>query len=390
MILKDLITVSTNHLILSIVINKLKNEKYEYDLELENKNLLASPIHGDKDFYFDNLKDSGPIITQNTLFMASSGCFRDSSTIVNKNMNSITGLGQSKIIQNDTLYDYSNGNKFFDNSIINNINSGITMTSLAPNIGEHILTNSSMENAQNANSNNVDQSQSANVNIFGESTIQKSTNEPPVEKNINKNNIKLVDKESKDIINPNASIPNNPNLIPTSVNPKKSISLTETKKENVPQSSTKEEITFENAKYLKHDIPNGNRRRSARKFIEQSEKAGTNFITIPKKEESTSSLNTNNIPKNTNTNNSNKYIHQSRRGKQSTLNHDTMSVKEPEHKQNPAIHLSKLLEGEVVVTNSPFNTNKKNPSSGFLFGMESRRGHNLNSNLMKNNVKPKK
>ena len=187
MILKDLITVSTNHLILSIVINKLKNEKYEYDLELENKNLLASPIHGDKDFYFDNLKDSGPIITQNTLFMASSGCFRDSSTIVNKNMNSITGLGQSKIIQNDTLYDYSNGNKFFDNSIINNINSGITMTSLAPNIGEHILTNSSMENAQNANSNNVDQSQSANVNIFGESTIQKSTNEPPVEKNINKN-----------------------------------------------------------------------------------------------------------------------------------------------------------------------------------------------------------
>ena len=52
MILKDLITVSTNHLILSIVINKLKNEKYEYDLELENKNLLASPIHGDKDFYF--------------------------------------------------------------------------------------------------------------------------------------------------------------------------------------------------------------------------------------------------------------------------------------------------------------------------------------------------
>ena len=102
------------------------------------------------------------------------------------------------------------------------------------------------------------------------------------------------------------------------------------------------------------------------------------------------SLNTNNIPKDTNTNNSNKYIHQSRRGKQSTLNHDTMSVKEPEHKQNPAIHLSKLLEGEVVVTNSPFNTNKKNPSSGFLFGMESRRGHNLNSNLMKNNVKKKK
>lgn len=401
MTLKDLITVSTNHLILSIVINKLKNEKYEYDLELENKNLLASPIHGDKDFYFDNLKDSGPIITQNTLFMASSGCFRDSSTIVNKNMNSITGLGQSKIVQNDTLYDYSNGNKFFDNSIINNINSGITMTSLAPNIGEHILTNSSMENAQNANSNNVDQSQSANVNIFGESTIQKSTTELPVEKNINKNNIKLVDKESKEIINPNASIPNNPNLIPTSVNPKKSISLTETKKENVP--STKEEMTFENAKYLKHDIPiTNNRRRSARKFIEQSEKAGINFITIPKKEdkEQISSVNQNNIPKQfpnnkfqfnnkdfTNSHPAIKDFH-SRRGKQNTINHDNNSNKEIEHKQNPPIHLSKLLENDIPIGNTPSNNNKKNTNNGFLFGMESRRGHNLNANLK--NTKNKK
>ena len=83
--------------------------------------------------------------------MGSSGCFKDSSTILNKNVANITGLAQSKIDnKNDTIYDYSNGKKFFDNSIINNINSGITMTSLAPNIGEHILTNSSMDNNQNS------------------------------------------------------------------------------------------------------------------------------------------------------------------------------------------------------------------------------------------------
>ena len=50
--------------------------------------------------------------------MGSSGCFKDSSTILNKNVANITGLGQSKIDnKNDTIYDYSNGKKFFDNSI---------------------------------------------------------------------------------------------------------------------------------------------------------------------------------------------------------------------------------------------------------------------------------
>ena len=49
--------------------------------------------------------------------MGSSGCFKDSSTILNKNVTNITGLGQSKIEnKNDTIYDYSNGKKFFDNS----------------------------------------------------------------------------------------------------------------------------------------------------------------------------------------------------------------------------------------------------------------------------------
>ena len=85
-----------------IVINKLKNEKYEVDLEIENnKHLFASPINAtcDKDFDFDAFKDSGPVNTQNTLFLGSSNDFGGSS-ILNKNITHITGSGQSK---NETL-----------------------------------------------------------------------------------------------------------------------------------------------------------------------------------------------------------------------------------------------------------------------------------------------
>lgn len=324
--------------------------------------------------------------------MGSSGCFKDSSTILNKNVTNITGLGQSKIDnKNDTIYDYSNGKKFFDNSIINNINSGITMTSLAPNIDEHILTNSSMDNNQNSSQGNgIDQS--SNVNIFADSTIQKNS------KGIDMN---CLDKDNHNINNKN--IMDNPHGTNT-ISVKKTINLTEVKKENTPSLiPKKDEMNFENAKYLKHDIPiTNNRRRSARKFIEQSEKAGINFITIPKKEdkEQISSVNQNNIPKQfpnnkfqfnnkdfTNSHPAIKDFH-SRRGKQNTINHDNNSNKEIEHKQNPPIHLSKLLENDIPIGNTPSNNNKKNTNNGFLFGMESRRGHNLNANLK--NTKNKK
>ena len=79
--------------------------------------------------------------TQNTLFLGSSNDFGGSS-ILNKNITHITGIGQSK---NETLYDYSNGKKFFDSSVVNNINAGMTMTSLAQG-GENLLTNMSNDN----------------------------------------------------------------------------------------------------------------------------------------------------------------------------------------------------------------------------------------------------
>lgn len=73
-------------------------------------------------------------MTQNTLFLGNSECFRESSSIMNKNLTQLTNIEPGK---NDTiLIDDSNGNKFFDNSIINNINSGLTMTSLIKSIFE--------------------------------------------------------------------------------------------------------------------------------------------------------------------------------------------------------------------------------------------------------------
>jgi hypothetical protein len=66
-------------------------------------------------------KDSRTIAS-NTLYLGNSNNFEASNSLLNKN---ITINNQNK---NETLYDYNN--KFFDNSIINNINSGITMTTL--------------------------------------------------------------------------------------------------------------------------------------------------------------------------------------------------------------------------------------------------------------------
>jgi len=45
-----------------------------------------------------------------------------------------------------------------------------------------------------------------------------------------------------------------------------------------------DEIDFEKAKPLKNNAIGNNKRRSARQFIEDSQKVGTDYMTIPKKE----------------------------------------------------------------------------------------------------------
>lgn len=77
-------------------------------------------------------------MTQNTLFLGNSECFRESSSILNKNLTQLTNIEPGKN-DNTVLLDDSNGNKFFNNSIINNINDGLTMTSLVKSIYELLL-----------------------------------------------------------------------------------------------------------------------------------------------------------------------------------------------------------------------------------------------------------
>ena len=335
------------------LINKLKNEKYEEDLEIEeNRNLITSPLNGDRDFDFDA---SGPTITQNTLFLGNSTVFKgDSSSIMNKNITHITGLDGNK---NDTICDYSNGKKIFDSSVINNINSGITMTSLIQNnnnSGDNILTNSSLENA----------------------------------------------------VNPMIS-----NILPINDNKNLLISTNNLSKiENVV-----DEIDFEKAKPLKNNAIGNNKRRSARQFIEDSQKVGTDYMTIPKKEKEKEKENNKvkekdkdkekdkNKDKDKDKNkekekekekdkdknkendiklplknkfdndfqfNGKPFNFQSRRTKQIPHNNE---------KQSKHINLKKLLEDipppEKKIVNS--NSNNNIIGGGYLFGMESRRHNNI-------------
>jgi serine/threonine protein kinase len=129
--------------------------KYDEDLEIStvnnNRNLISSPINGDRDFDFDAFRENAPTLTQNTLFLGNSTVFKgDSSSIMNKNITHITGINNNN--KNDTIIDY-NEKKIFDASVINNINSGITMTSIVQNNSnihdgnEQILT--SIENDGN-------------------------------------------------------------------------------------------------------------------------------------------------------------------------------------------------------------------------------------------------
>ena len=312
------------------LLNKLKNDKYDVDLEIDtgNRNLIASPLNGDRDFDFDAFRESGPTLTQNTLFLGNSTVFNgDSSSILNKNITHITGMNSNN--KNDTIIDY-NGKKIFDASDINNINSGISMTSIVQNnSNDHILTNTSMEN---------------DGNIL-----------PIDEKDFSTNNLSKIE---------------NPN----------------------------DEINFENAKPLKNIMIGNNKRRSARQFIEDSQKVGTDYMTIPKKDKEKENENVQNkqISKNKFENNDIKYKgkdfnFQSRRNKQPTHNINNNNENPKGKNQMKQIHLSKLLEEPSSDKKSNNNNNSNNNNiGGFLFGLESRRGHNNvqnNKNLPTKKVK---
>ena len=317
------------------LLNKLKNDKYDVDLEIDtgNRNLIASPLNGDRDFDFDAFRESGPTLTQNTLFLGNSTVFNgDSSTILNKNITHITGINNNN--KNDTIIDY-NGKKIFDASDINNINSGISMTSIVQNnsninnSNDHILTNTSMEN---------------DGNIL-----------PIDEKDFSTNNLSKIE---------------NPN----------------------------DEINFENAKPLKNIMIGNNKRRSARQFIEESQKVGTDYMTIPKKDKEKENENVQNkqIIKNKFENNDIKYKgkdfnFQSRRNKQPSHNNNNNNENPKGKNQMKQIHLSKLLEEPSSDKKSNNNNNSNNNNiGGFLFGLESRRGHNNvqnNKNLPTKKVK---
>ena len=317
------------------LINKLKNEKYEEDLEFNNDNknsIINSPMNIDKDFEFDP-----PTLTQNTLFLGNSTNFQgDQSSILNKNITHITGINNNSLIKNDggTLYDYT-GKKIFDNSTINNINGGITMTSIAQNnSNDHILTNSSVDN---------------NINI---STVN------------NNNNI-LPQDEIKEL------------MISTNIS-------------KIEPNNNDSEIfcNFDNAKILKPNINKNNRKFSARQFIENSQKDGTDFMNISKKGKENNNNNNNN--KNIKIQNKfdNKFKFENngfnfqRRGKQNiTFNPIIDSIN---NKKISANNLRNIIQ---IDNNNPNNNNSNNNSNGNnvisrteskksnkLFGMESRRG----------------
>ena len=310
------------------LINKLKNEKYEEDLEFNNDNknsIINSPMNIDKEFEFDP-----PTLTQNTLFLGNSTNFQgDQSSILNKNITHVTGMNNNSLIKNEgTLYDYT-GKKIFDNSTINNINSGITMTSIAQNnSNDHILTNSSVDN-------NIS---TANNNILPPDDIKElmiSTNISKIEPNNNDSEIFC---------------------------------------------------NFDNAKILKPSNKN-NRKFSARQFIENTQKDGTDFMNISKKGKENNNNNNKNI-KIPNKFDNNKFKFENngfnfqRRGKQNiTFNPIIDSI------NNKKISANNLRNMIQIENNNPNNNNNNNnvisrtesKKSNKLFGMESRRGKIINN-----------
>ena len=311
------------------LINKLKNEKYEEDLEFNNDNknsIINSPMNIDKEFEFDP-----PTLTQNTLFLGNSTNFQgDQSSILNKNITHVTGMNNNSLIKNEgTLYDYT-GKKIFDNSTINNINSGITMTSIAQNnSNDHILTNSSVDN-------NIS---TANNNILPPDDIKElmiSTNISKIEPNNNDSEIFC---------------------------------------------------NFDNAKILKPSNKN-NRKFSARQFIENSQKDGTDFMNISKKGKENNNNNNNKNIKIPNKFDNNKFKFENngfnfqRRGKQNiTFNPIIDSI------NNKKISANNLRNMIQIENNNPNNNNNNNnvisrtesKKSNKLFGMESRRGKIINN-----------
>ena len=311
------------------LINKLKNEKYEEDLEFNNDNknsIINSPMNIDKEFEFDP-----PTLTQNTLFLGNSTNFQgDQSSILNKNITHVTGMNNNSMIKNEgTLYDYT-GKKIFDNSTINNINSGITMTSIAQNnSNDHILTNSSVDN-------NIS---TANNNILPPDDIKElmiSTNISKIEPNNNDSEIFC---------------------------------------------------NFDNAKILKPSNKN-NRKFSARQFIENTQKDGTDFMNISKKGKENNNNNNNKNIKIPNKFDNNKFKFENngfnfqRRGKQNiTFNPIIDSI------NNKKISANNLRNMIQIENNNPNNNNNNNnvisrtesKKSNKLFGMESRRGKIINN-----------
>jgi serine/threonine protein kinase len=311
------------------LINKLKNEKYEEDLEFNNDNknsIINSPMNIDKEFEFDP-----PTLTQNTLFLGNSTNFQgDQSSILNKNITHVTGMNNNSLIKNEgTLYDYT-GKKIFDNSTINNINSGITMTSIAQNnSNDHILTNSSVDN-------NIS---TANNNILPPDDIKElmiSTNISKIEPNNNDSEIFC---------------------------------------------------NFDNAKILKPSNKN-NRKFSARQFIENTQKDGTDFMNISKKGKENNNNNNNKNIKIPNKFDNNKFKFENngfnfqRRGKQNiTFNPIIDSI------NNKKISANNLRNMIQIENNNPNNNNNNNnvisrtesKKSNKLFGMESRRGKIINN-----------
>ena len=292
--------------------------KYDEDLEIStvnnNRNLISSPINGDRDFDFDAFRENAPTLTQNTLFLGNSTVFKgDSSSIMNKNITHITGINNNN--KNDTIIDY-NEKKIFDASVINNINSGITMTSIVQN-----------------NSNIHDGNEQILTSIENDGNIL-----PIDEKDFSTNNLSKIENS---------------------------------------------ELNFENAKPLKNNIIGSNKRRSARQFIEDSQKVGTDYMNIPKKDKENENVQNKPLIKNKFENNDIKFKEkdfnfQSRRAKPNTNNNT--------NNKNKQIHLSKLLEDKTIEkkNNNNNNNNNNNIGGGFLFGMESRRGHNNNNQNNKN------
>jgi len=254
----------------------------------------------------------------------------DQSSILNKNITHVTGMNNNSLIKNEgTLYDYT-GKKIFDNSTINNINSGITMTSIAQNnSNDHILTNSSVDN-------NIS---TANNNILPPDDIKElmiSTNISKIEPNNNDSEIFC---------------------------------------------------NFDNAKILKPSNKN-NRKFSARQFIENTQKDGTDFMNISKKGKENNNNNNNKNIKIPNKFDNNKFKFENngfnfqRRGKQNiTFNPIIDSI------NNKKISANNLRNMIQIENNNPNNNNNNNnvisrtesKKSNKLFGMESRRGKIINN-----------